>query len=164
MSNQLKKTGLRRKVVILFAILLAGWVVFLFWPEPGYDLNGMHESLRSLATPYQSVRTGCYQDGNSIGITIVDRNGQTLKLALPVSERRGKPYPRLFIGATHITHPGAVEIPFGDDTRRMLISTIEQYQKPGSSSHALFLLRGSPRDYVRLLVEGAVVLRQRLTR
>jgi len=116
----------------------------------------VHPNLRDLATPYQSVSTGYYLDGGSIGITIVDRNSRKCELALPVSSEHGKSYPRLFIGATHIGKTGAVEVAFSADTRRMLISVVDQHRKSTDDSNiALVELRGAPRDYAQILRRAA---------
>lgn len=101
--------------VLLLAILVAA---VLRWPTAGYDISRVHTSLRELATPYQSVSTHNYEDFGSIGITIIDRDAHRLELALPVSLEHGRSYPKLFIGATHSSETGAVEVAFSEDTRR----------------------------------------------
>jgi hypothetical protein len=154
-----------RKTILLslvfFAILA---VACLLWPTASYDLNRVHPSLRQLATPYQSVGTGFFLDGGSIGVVIVDRDGRRLLLALPVSYQDGRKYPRLFVGATHTSKTGAVEVAFSDDTRRMLISVIEDHRSsPGDSDIALLSLRGAPRDHARLWSHAAVTFWEKLT-
>jgi hypothetical protein len=149
---------MRKKLIISIAFLAILLAAVLLWPAAGYDISRVHPCLRELATPYQSVGTSYYLDGGSIGITITDRDGRKLQLALPVSEERGRSYPQLFMGATHRSKTNAVEIAFSEDTRRMLISVIEDHRTPGDSSDiALISLRGSPRDYAR----GAVLFCQR---
>lgn len=156
---------MRKKLIIsglLFAILAAA---VLLWPAAGYDISRVHSSLRELATPYQSVSTSYYLDGGSIGITIVDRDARRLELALPVSSEAGRSYPQLFIGATHSSKTGAVEVAFSADTRRMLISVIEHHRTSADSSDiALVSLRGSPRDYARIYGHAAVSYCQKFTR
>ena len=111
----------------------------------------MHPSLRSLARPYRSVRTGYYLDGGSIGITIVDAKGQVLELAVPVESGPGYGvggYPGLYIGATTEGRPGAVEVEFSEDTRWMLLAIIEEYGSSGDDSQiSLAVFRGAPRDF-----------------
>ena len=142
---------MRKKLVIAVSLLTILVAVVLLWPTAGYDISRVPPSLRELATPYQSVSTGYYLDGGSIGITIVDRDARRLELALPVSSEGGRTYPQLFIGATHSSKTGAVEVAFSADTRRMLISAIEHHQTAGDSSDiALVALRGAPRDYARI--------------
>ena len=142
---------MRKKFTIVVCVLVLILAAVLLWPTAGYDIVRVHRSLRELKTPYQSVTTGFYLDGGSIGITIVDRDSRRLELALPVSAEHGKSYPRLFAGAKHISKTGAVEIAFSDDTRQMLISVLEQYGRPTDGSDiALVELRGWPRDYARI--------------
>ena len=154
---------MRKKLLIAVSFLGAVGAVALLWPTGRYDMSRVHPALRELATPYQSVRSSYYLDGGSVGITIVDRDGHRLQLALPVSGQRGRPYPRLFVGATSSSTPGAVEVEFTEDTRRMLISIIEQHQN-GSHDAVLLALRGAPRDYARTLSRAAVSFYQRVTR
>ena len=147
--------------IVCFAILA---VAALLWPTASYDLNRVHPSLRQLATPYQSVGTGYYLDGGSIAVVIVDRDGRKLLLALPVSYEGGRKYRKLFIGATHTSKTGAVEVAFSEDTRRMLISVMEDHRlSPGDNDLALVSLRGAPRDHARLWSHVAVTFWERLT-
>jgi hypothetical protein len=147
--------------IVCFAILA---VAALLWPTASYDLNRVHPSLRQLATPYQSVGTGYYLDGGSIAVVIVDRDGRRLLLALPVSYESGRKYPQLFMGATHTSKTGAVEVAFSEDTRRMLISVMEDHRlSPGDNDLALVSLRGAPRDHARLWSHVAVTFWERLT-
>jgi hypothetical protein len=147
--------------LVFFAILA---VAAILWPTASYDLNRVHPSLRQLATPYQTVRTSDYLDGGSIGVVIVDRDGRRLLLALPVSYEDGRKYPRLFVGATHTSKTGAVEVAFSEDTRRMLISVIERHgSSTGDSDIALLSLRGAPRDHARLWSHVAVTFWEKLT-
>jgi hypothetical protein len=142
---------MRRKLVISGSFLVIMVAVLLLWPTAGYDISKVHSSLRQLATPYQSVSTGYYLDGGSIGITIVDREARKLELALPVSSEGGRRHPRLFIGATYASATSAVEVAYTADTRRMLITIVEEYRAPGSDTDiTLVALRGAPRDYARL--------------
>jgi hypothetical protein len=148
---------MRKKLIIGVCVLGLALVAALLWPTTGYDISHVYPSLRELATPYQSVSTDYYLDGGSISITIIDRDSHKLELALPVSPEHGRSYPRLFIGATHISKTGAAEIPFSEDTRRMLISIVEQHrQTTNDSDIALVALRGAPRDYARICNRAAV--------
>jgi hypothetical protein len=156
---------MRKKVVISVSLLTILVAAALLWPTAGYDISRVHPSLYELATPYQSVSTSYYLDGGSIGITIIDRDARRLELALPVSSGRSRRYPNLFIGATHSSETGAVEVEFSEDTRRMLISVIERHgTAAGSSDIALVSLRGSPRDYARICSRAAVSFCQGFTR
>lgn len=142
-------TSMRKKLGMMAALLAIGLMGFWWWPEAKYDIRNVHPSLRGLVAPYRSVSTAYYMDGGSIGVSIVDGGGSRLDLALPVAaDGPGRTYPRLFIGATHTSKPGAVEVPFSKDTRLMLISIIEQNRSPlDGSGIALTEMRGAPRDY-----------------
>jgi len=154
-----------KKLLISISLLVIVVAALVLWPTAGYDITQVHPSLRELATPYQSVNTGYYLDGGSIGITIIDRDARRLELALPVSSERGRSYPKLFIGATHSSKTGAVEVAFSEDSRRMLISVIEHHRTSTDSSEiALVSLRGSPCDYAHICGHAAVSFCQRLTR
>ena len=156
---------MRRTLILGVCVLASVVTAILAWPTAHYDVSRVHPSLRELATPYRSVFTGYYLDGGSIGITIVDREGRKLLLALPVSSEGGRSYPRLFIGAKHARETNAVEVVLSEDTRRMLISIIEQHQSAADSGDiALVALRGSPRDYVRIYSHAVVSLCRRLTK
>jgi len=147
---------MRKKLIISVLLLVILLAVALLWPTAGYDISQVHPSLRELAAPYQSVSTGYYLDGGSIGITIVDRDALRLELAVPVSSDGGRRYPRLFIGATHASATGAVEVAYNEDTRRMLIAIVEDYRASGSDTDiALVALRGAPRDYARITGRAA---------
>ena len=156
---------MRKKLIISICLLVLVLTVALLWPTASYDINQVHPSIRELSTPYQSVTTSFYLDGGSIGITIIDRDSKKLALALPVSSENGTSYPRLFIGATHSSKDGAVEADFSDDTRRILISVIEQHSQPNDGSDiVLMALRGAPRDYARIGSRVAVGFCKRLVR
>src|SRR5882672_6767169 len=100
---------MRKKVVIVICLLAVVVTALLLWPTAGYEISRVHPGLRELAAPYQSVWTGEYMDGGSIGITIVDRDGRKLQLALPLSSESRRSYSQLFVGATHSSKTGAVE-------------------------------------------------------
>jgi hypothetical protein len=155
---------MRKTLIISLVIVAILAVAAVLWPTATYDRSRVHPSLRELATPYQSVSTGYYLDGGSIGVVIVDRDGRRLLLALPVSYEGGRKYRKLFIGATHTSKTGAVEVAFSEDTRRMLISVMEEHRSsPGDSDSALVSLRGAPRDHARLWSHAAVTFWEKLT-
>ena len=156
---------MRKKLVFSVSVLVFALVVVLVWPTAGYDINRVNPSLRELATPYQSVDANCYLDGGSISVVIVDRDSRKLELALPVSAEHGRSFPRLFIGAKHMSKTGAVEVAFSEDTRRMLISAIEQHRQPTNYNDLMLVyLRGSPRDHARVFGSIAVRICQSLVK
>ena len=106
----------------LFAALLltATLGLSLTLHSPRYDLTRVDPQLRSLTMPFQSVNLVNWSDG-SIGMRILDRSGHQLRLALPASSPSGKfTYRQLFVNAERSDDPGAVEVAFSDDTRRLL--------------------------------------------
>ena len=149
---------MRQKLFVFVCFLALASGVILLWPAAGYDLSRVHPKLRELSAPYQSVKTGYYLDGGSISVTIVDRDGRKLELALPVSGKNGRiSYPQLFIGGIHVSKTNTVEVEFTEDTRRMLIATIEEHRTTTDDSDiALIRLRGASRDYARILPRIAV--------
>ncbi len=115
-----------------------------------YDLARVHPSIRNLQQPYQSVTAGYYLDGGSVGMKIIDANGQKLELAIPIYDGPGDPrtYHRLYLGAQYSTRTNAVEVPFTEDTKRYLADVIGRYAAGPDRDCALIALRGLPRDYV----------------
>ena len=152
------RTGIVRKKYIFGACFFLALMVIvaILWPTASYDIERVDPRLRELVPPFQSVDAGVYLDGGSVGVSIVDRDSRRLELALPVSPEGGRRYPRLFIGAKHMSKTGAVEVAFSEDTRRMLVSVLEQHAHTTNfNDYALLGLRGAPRDYVRMF--GRVV-------
>jgi hypothetical protein len=137
------------KVLIGGLVLLVVILTILQIP-PRYNLTGVDPTLRGFAMPYQSVNLVNGSDG-SIGIRILDRDGRQLKLALPVSSAPNKlNYHRLFVGADRSDNPSAVEAPFSEDTRGLLVATMEGYRKFSDSTDITLLrFRGSFGDKVR---------------
>jgi hypothetical protein len=141
---------MRKRLLVVSLILAVGVAAIVFCQSPSYNLKGVEPTLRGLTMPYQSVNLVNWSDG-SIGIRILDREGRQLKLALPVSASAGKSsYSRLFVGAEHSSHAGAVEVALSADTRRLLITTMEKYRRFSDSTDVVLLrFRGSPQDFAR---------------
>ena len=140
-----------RKKIIITVLTVVALAAFFLLRSPSYDMARVHPSIRSLQQPFKSVTTYYFLDGGSIGMDITDRDGQRLQLAIPVYDGPGntRTYQRLFLGTTHASRTGAVEVAFTDDTRRFLSDVISRYSAPGPDRNsALIALRGSPRDYV----------------
>jgi hypothetical protein len=141
---------MRKKLIVGIAVVAAGIAVLLLWPSPRYDLARVQPSIRSLRQPYQRVTADYYLDGGSIGMEIVDRDGQKLQLAIPIYDGPGdtRTYHRLYLGAQHSKHTNAVEVPFTKDTKSFLAEVIVRYATGLDRDLSLIALRGSPRDYV----------------
>jgi hypothetical protein len=145
-------TAAKRKMVfVVVATLLLLLSIFVFWPPLRYDFSKVHPRIQAMHQPYRSVTTQYYLDGGSIGIEIIDRDGEKLEMAVPIcgSAGEGNSYHRLYLGARHSTHTNAIEVVFTEDTKRYLADVIARYPAsgPGRDS-ALIALRGSPGDYV----------------
>lgn len=142
-----KKIGITAAVAAAAAIVGA---ILFFWPPHRYNFSRVHPSIRNLKRPYQRVDPIYYLDGGSVGVEIVDRDGETLLLAFPVdwNPRDGETYHRLFVGATYCDFPGAVEVEFTEDTREYVAELIAQCPPGEERDHALLALRGSCCDYV----------------
>ena len=146
----MKLTFLKRHdIAIGFAtFLILGLCVYLFWPV-SYDLNRVPEKLRNLKHPYTSVKANVIMDGGSITIAIVDREGTILKLLLPASPEEEK-YKTLLIGAELNNRDGAIKLTLNDDTKKMLIETLEKNRESDQGcDYALLALRNSPVDFMR---------------
>ena len=141
---------MRKKLFITLLIFIVAGASVCLWPSPRYSLAGVDPTLRALAMPYQSVNLVNWSD-RSIGISILDQDGHQLKLALPVSSAAAKPsYDHLFVGAERSSDPGAVEVTFSQDTRRLLLVTMEKYRRFSDSTDVILIrFRGKPKDYAR---------------
>jgi len=137
----------KRKILIIVGLMTGVLLVAWQWPISSYDFTNVHPIIQNLKQPYQNVYVSYYLDGGSIGIRIIDQDGQQLKLALPISE--GPEYRKLYQGATHHTETNAVEIVFSEDTRKYLIDTIEHYAESIDRDISLIALRGAFRDYAK---------------
>ena len=115
--------AMRKRIVIVLASLMMVLIAILFLASPSYDVSSVHPSIRNLQQPYRLVTAHYYLDGGSIGLEITDRNGKKLQLVIPIYDGPGdkNTYHRLFVGATDSRDKGAVEVPFTDYTRRMIV-------------------------------------------
>jgi hypothetical protein len=102
-------------------------------------------------------------DGGSIGIEIIDRNGQREQFALPVevtvnpaNEKWTTAYKQVYIGAILKTDPNAVEITDPENTKWMLASVLCVYPKRTYQDDlALMSLGRRPVDVMRCFIEKA---------
>ena len=108
----MKKSKLKIVLATIIAIPILILAVWSFWPLPSYDANRVCSQLRSLQTPYQKVKTVGFLDGGSVGIEIIDRNGQHEQFALPCGwdNTNYHAYSRVFVGALWNHRAGAIEI------------------------------------------------------
>jgi hypothetical protein len=143
---------MKRKVVIAILVVVLILLSLLFWPFSSYDFSLVHSRIQALQKPYQRVAADYYLDGGSVGIEIVDRDGQKLELAIPLYDGPSDPctYHRLFLGARYSTYSNAVEVAFTQDTKRYLADMIGRYATGVDRDCALIRLRGLPRDYVEV--------------
>ena len=141
-----------KKLAIAIALLAVFSLALLLWPFSPYDLSRVHPSIRSLPQPYQSVTADSYLDGGSVGIEIIDRDGQKIQLAIPIHDDPSdtRTYHRLYLGARYAKNTNAIEIAFTEDTKRYLANVIGRYATGPDRDCALIALRGSPRDYVNV--------------
>src|SRR5580765_4003022 len=143
---------MKKKLVISLSVIVTVLAVLFLWPSSLYDLSRVHPSIRGLQEPYQSVTADYYLDGGSVGMEIIDRDGQKIQLAIPISDGPGDTgiYHRLYIGARYSKDANAVEVVFTKDTKRFLADVLSRYPAGPESDRdlALIALRGSARDYV----------------
>ena len=144
---------MRKYLAIAACVFVMAVTGVLCWPTGNYDITKVHPKLSSLSMPCRYVASYYYLDGGSLGIRIVDGNDRVVEMTLPVSSDGIEKYPRLFLGATYIDKPGAVEVDFTEDTRRMLCEILENSRDCGV---ALIALRGLPKDYAHLIWRNAL--------
>jgi hypothetical protein len=147
---------MKKKVVIPILVVVLVLLLLLFWPFLRYDFSEVHPHVQALHQPYQRVTADYYLDGGSVGIEIIDRDGQKLDLAIPIYDGPGdtRTYHRLFVGARYFSHTDAVEVAFTEDTKRYLADVIGRHATGFDRDCALLALRGSPRDYVDVYGRG----------
>jgi len=124
----------------------------LSWPGPRYDTKLVDDRLRSLETPYRTVKAVQYLDGGSVGMEIVDRTGKKEQFAIPAHLGETNRYVRVFVGALHDRKAGAVEIAQPEHTKRMLFCILRDapYRTPYEDA-CLMELRRYPADILRVL-------------
>lgn len=135
------------------------------WPRHwNYDIHKVHPALQALVRPYQSVVVTYHRDGGTVGLRLTDRDGRLLQLAVPISTIPGKAdYSQLFLGTNHPNKRGSKEAPYSEDTRKMIITIIDENAKPGfDRDRALLRLRGAPEDYFHEYGEAAAAMCQSL--
>jgi len=145
---------LHKKAILLgVLVLIAAMALWCVRPTPTYDIAQVHSRLRALQQPYQSVKTGYYADGGSIGIEIVDRDGRREQFAIPAHLGDTNRYTKVYVGALHDRKPEAIEIVQPEHTRRMLVCILHDNPKRTAwDDYCLMALRGSPVDYARCLI------------
>jgi hypothetical protein len=150
---------MRKKLIIAIACVGVAILGLLLWPS-SYDISRVNLSIRTLRQPYQRVSAEYFLDGGSVGMEIVDRDGQKIELAVPIYDGPGDEctYHRLYLGARYWKNTNAVEVPFTEDTKRFLADVISHYATGPDRDCSLIALRGSPRDYVD--VYGRALLRK----
>jgi|GEM_PF-1547291 hypothetical protein len=151
----MKKSKLKIVLATIIAIPILILAVWSFWPLPSYDANRVCSQLRSLQTPYQKVKTVGFLDGGSVGIEIIDRNGQHEQFALPCGwdNTNYHAYSRVFVGALWNHRAGAIEITNLEPTKLMLVEILRDYPNRNAMDDAsLLFLRRKPVDYARVLI------------
>lgn len=144
-------------VATLVAMVIAALLLW-FWPK--YDLSQVHPRLRNLKRPYQYVDTAYFLDGGTVGVGIVDRDGQILRLCFPYgcNSRDETIYDRMLLDTCYPDNPHAVEVPYTDDSKEYVAEIIARYCSGDEAESALLVLRGSPRDY--LIIDGKRAMRK----
>jgi hypothetical protein len=153
----MKKFELKIILAILIAVPILIVAIWSFWPSPSYDVSQVCPQLSSLQKPYRNVKTALFLDGGSIGMEIIDRNGQREQFALPCSnDNTNYPgYSRVFVGALWNHRKGAIEITNPEPTKLMLVKILQDY--PNRNAHddaSLFFLRRKPIDYARFWIHA----------
>ena len=143
----MKKIRITLVCVGCIALVLVGWCL---WTIPRYDLSAVEPRLIRLTTPYQRVECSYFMDGGSVGIEILDHNGQQEQFALPAHMGEPNPYSKVFVGAMYDRRPGATLVHDSLATKQMLIQVlIDSRNLNPDADFSLAVLRGSPADYAR---------------
>ena len=145
---------MRKKLI--FVTVLVALAIAAFWffqPARRYDIELVHPRLRALQQPYQTVKTGYYMDGGSIGIEIIDRDGHREMFAVPSHLGDTNRYAKVFVGAMHDRKPEAVEIVDPEHTKRMLVCILQDSpNRTAWDDFSLMTLRRRPVDFARCLI------------
>jgi hypothetical protein len=144
-------------IVAVFALVCISISVATWLWTPSFQREHVDVAIVELALPLRAVKTECFLDGGSIGLTLTDANGVTLKCALPVDNQTAPPsWPKVFIGAVHVARSNeqattAVrEVEHPVETKAYLMELLDKYGS-GDDERILVLLelRGAPRDKLR---------------
>jgi hypothetical protein len=145
---------MRRKLAIGAAATAIILAFLLLFPFSTYDMARVHPSIGTLQKPYRSVTVGYYLDGGSVDLAITDRGGRQLRFFFPVEHGSGKTheYVRLLIEETAHDVTNSTEVVLNNDTKKCLAEIIDHHGMSGPDSDlARFYVRGTPRDYLRIL-------------
>jgi len=148
MMCKVKGIALGLGVMFTFSVL---WV---FRPYEKTDPRMVDLRLRALEEPYQKMESGCFGDGGSIGLRIVDRTGKTLAFCLPAPmDKPSFSYKKLFIGSIYYTEPGSSEVLNAHHTRLRLAELLRAQSRVDANSDILvYRLSGRWRDSLRYLI------------
>lgn len=147
--------------IILFVLVIVLCVVFM--SRERIDLERVHPEIASLKEPLRSLTVDYYLDGGSIGISLTDRNGTNLMVAIPAGEGPHE-YLGVYLGTNVIdlatrklsaptNLPGVIRIDPSKDTelylQRMLFRN-RNLDSTGMTELALAHWRNEPKDKIAL--------------
>ncbi|MHB9010355.1 MAG: hypothetical protein ACYDC1_25905 [Limisphaerales bacterium] len=143
----------RRIIVGVGVAMVLGLTFSLFHPYGSYDPARVDRSLLDLSTPYRSVEACYFWDGGSIGIELVDRDGKRQQFAIPAHMGDTDPHSRVFVGALHDRHAGAVEVADPEHTKHMLVRILaDKTHRTPDEDAWLAILSRRPMDYAAVLL------------
>jgi hypothetical protein len=144
----------RRRIILGVGVATVLGLGFWFvQPYASYDSARVDRSLLALATPYRSVDVCYFWDGGSIGIEILDHDGQQQKFAIPAHMGDTNRYTRVFVGALYDRHAGAVEVADPEHTKRMLVRILaDKADRTPDEDAWLAALSRRPVDYAAVLL------------
>jgi hypothetical protein len=73
-----------KRVAIAIAAVAVLSLVLALRRFSSYSISRVDPRIRGLQQPFQTVNTGFYLDGGSVGIEIIDRDGKKIQLATPI--------------------------------------------------------------------------------
>ena len=128
-------------------------VIWIFRPYSKPNPERVHPSFRQVENPIVEERFFYWKDGGSVGLKIVDSQGNEAMACCPrplgeYSENLKK----LFVGNVHYTFVGAVEPTNYPDTKLVVAKLLRERENPRlHTDRTAAELSGRWRDYARLL-------------
>ena len=147
---------MKRKKLIILAVLLIASVAWIFRPYPSIDETKIHPSLRGLDDSAECGWTS-FGDGGSVAISIRRPGGAETELCLSNSLsqsifERGD----LFIGSSYFSDPGSTKIAGYDHSKYVVAKLLAKSIPQNPSVRAkIALLTMRTSDWISSFLHGA---------
>jgi len=114
-----------QRCLITFGVISALALLWIFRPYATPDPDAVSKHLSELQEPFQSVDTAYFLDGGSVGIRVVDAQGERADFCLRAAMGDGdRKYERLYFGALHYTDEPSAEILQPSETILRLLEVV----------------------------------------